>query len=644
MIAFVSQATQMPLSRKVPLLAIAILAVVLASITLVMSSVAEQGSRDRIVVWVGDKTQSIANSIDAFDTTARLMTDRAYKPFRKKFAESFELDAEAGHLKSWGMLLNGDTAEVDAFNLANGGVATIFMRKGDDFERITTSLKKEDGARAVGTLLARTHPAYKLMLEGGQYTGRAVLFGVPYMTHYEAVKDAGGKVVGILFIGFDIADFQASLQKMVDETRFFETGASAVIDPRQDNADAVFVIHPTAAGKKVLEVQPDAGEMLTEMRAGPEVWVRHAKPLLNASSDAPWVVKRQAQTGGWWVVSEVSDREAMAKHWRTMYAFWALLVGATLLVGLGLFWLIRRTISRPLADLTRAVTTVAQGDLTSSFATNRSDEIGLLIGEVEGMRKQFQSIMVNVRSATDSINTASAEIASGNQDLSARTEQAASNLEETAASMEELTSTVRNSADAARQANQLAANASEIAVRGGQVVGEVVTTMEAINHSSKKISDIIGVIDGIAFQTNILALNAAVEAARAGEQGRGFAVVAGEVRNLAQRSAEAAKEIKGLIGTSVDKVEAGSRLVADAGQTMSEIVGSVQRVSDIIGEITAASGEQSDGIGQVNVAVNQLDQMTQQNAALVEQSAAAAESLKEQASQLNRVVQVFRLG
>ena len=627
-----SHSTRMPLSRKVPLLAIAILAVVLASITAVMSSVAEQGSRDRIVVWVGDKTQSIANSIDAFDATARLMTDRAYKPFRKKFAQDFELDAEAGQLKSWGMLLNGDTAEVDAFNLANGGVATIFMRKGDDFERITTSLKKENGERAVGTLLARTHPAYKLMLEGGQYTGRAVLFGVPYMTHYEAVKDAGGKVVGILFIGFDIADFQASLQKMVDETRFFETGATAVIDPRQDNADAVFVIHPTAAGKKVLEVQPDAGEMLTEMRAGPEVWVRHAKPLLNASSDAPWAVKRQAQAGGWWVVSEVSDREAMAKHWSTMYAFWGLLVGATLLVGLGLFWLIRRAISRPLADLTRAVTTVAQGDLTRSFATDRADEIGLLIGEVEGMRKQFQSIMVNVRSATDSINTASSEIASGNQDLSARTEQAASNLEETAASMEELTSTVRNSADAARQANQLAATASEIAVRGGQVVGEVVTTMEAINHSSKKISDIIGVIDGIAFQTNILALNAAVEAARAGEQGRGFAVVAGEVRNLAQRSAEAAKEIKGLIGTSVDKVEAGSRLVADAGQTMSEIVGSVQRVSDIIGEITAAAGEQSDGIGQVNVAVNQLDQMTQQNAALVEESAAAAESLKDQAS------------
>ncbi|WP_281728077.1 methyl-accepting chemotaxis protein [Hydrogenophaga sp. PAMC20947] len=297
----------------------------------------------------------------------------------------------------------------------------------------------------------------------------------------------------------------------------------------------------------------------------------------------------------------------------------------------------------PIGRAQRAADAVAAGDLTQQQAVTGSDEAAQMLHAIDRMRVSLTEMVASMCSATDSINTASAEIASGNQDLSARTEQAASNLEETAASMEQLTSTVRQSADAARQANQLAATASEIAVRGGQVVGEVVTTMEAINHSSKKISDIISVIDGIAFQTNILALNAAVEAARAGEQGRGFAVVASEVRSLAQRSAEAAKEIKGLIGTSVDKVEAGSRLVADAGQTMSEIVGSVQRVSDIIGEITAAAGEQSDGIGQVNVAVNQLDQMTQQNAALVEESAAAAESLKEQALRLAQVIQVFRI-
>jgi methyl-accepting chemotaxis protein len=259
------------------------------------------------------------------------------------------------------------------------------------------------------------------------------------------------------------------------------------------------------------------------------------------------------------------------------------------------------------------------------------------------MNECLQQIVGNVRQGTESIAAASAEIASGNMDLSTRTEQQAASLQQTAHSIKDLTNNVRQNADNARQADTLVRSASEVAKQGGDVVSQVVQTMGSIDASSKKIGDIIGVIDGIAFQTNILALSAAVEAARAGEQGRGFAVVASEVRSLAQRSAQAAKEIKSLIGASVDKVESGSRLVADAGATMNEIVGSVQRVSDIIGEITAASSEQSDGIGQINGSVIQLDQMTQQNAALVEESAAAAESLKEQARRLSEAVSVFRL-
>jgi len=269
---------------------------------------------------------------------------------------------------------------------------------------------------------------------------------------------------------------------------------------------------------------------------------------------------------------------------------------------------------------------------------------GSLLASLQTMIQSVRSTVIQVRNSTDSIGTASNEISIGNQDLSQRTEQTASNLQQAASSMEQLTGTVKQSADSARHANQLASSAAEVAARGGVVVAQVVTTMDEINASSKKISDIIGVIDGIAFQTNILALNAAVEAARAGEQGRGFAVVASEVRSLAGRSAAAAKEIKGLIGASVEKVEGGSKLVADAGATMNEIVNSVKRVSDIIGEITAASAEQSDGIGQINGSVTQLDQMTQQNAALVEESAAAAESLKAQAAALAQVVSTFRLG
>jgi methyl-accepting chemotaxis protein len=284
----------------------------------------------------------------------------------------------------------------------------------------------------------------------------------------------------------------------------------------------------------------------------------------------------------------------------------------------------------------------AQG--TIGFNAAHRDSMSATTRKLTQTLQRVESAMVQVRASADSIGTASTEIAVGNQDLSTRTEQTASNLQLTASSLQQLTGTVNQSADSARTANQLAVSASEVAQRGGTVVAEVVSTMNQINTASKKIADIIGTIDGIAFQTNILALNAAVEAARAGEQGRGFAVVAGEVRSLAQRSAEAAREIKSLIGASVEKVESGSRLVQDAGSTMNEIVASVQRVSDMIGEISAAAAEQSQGIGQVNHAVNQLDQMTQQNAALVEESAAAAESLKEQSRQLVTAMAAFHIG
>jgi methyl-accepting chemotaxis protein len=339
-----------------------------------------------------------------------------------------------------------------------------------------------------------------------------------------------------------------------------------------------------------------------------------------------------------------AERDAAAQQRARLTA---LVLGALMLLATGsalfMAWRMKRRVTGELGQAVQLAEAVAEGNLSVQAHSHAKDEIGELVRALGRMVGELGSSMHRVQQASHEIGTAANEIASGNSDLSQRTEEAAGSLQQTASSMEQLTGTVRQTADAAATANQLAASASSVARRGGEVVGQVVSTMDEINTSSKKIADIIGTIDGIAFQTNILALNAAVEAARAGEQGRGFAVVASEVRSLAQRSAEAAREIKALIGASVERVEAGSALVADAGQTMNEIVASVQRVSDIIGEISAAAGEQSSGIGQVNGAVTQLDGMTQQNAALVEQSAAAAESLRQQVATLGDVLGRFQL-
>ena len=368
-----------------------------------------------------------------------------------------------------------------------------------------------------------------------------------------------------------------------------------------------------------------------------------------------WLVEKTIPTRNRWLAiladekkrqgdllaKELKTIETEAQATRNQVSVAVVAVAAVLLT---FAWYLTGVLRRRVAESQVVAERVRDGNLTVPVEDHGRDEFSPLLTAMREMQDSLKRIVANVRQGVDSVSTASGQIASGNQDLSTRTEQQASSLQQTAASMEQLTGTVKQSADNARQANQLAASASEAASKGGAVVGQVVATMDDISSSSKKIADIIGVIDGIAFQTNILALNAAVEAARAGEQGRGFAVVAGEVRSLAQRSAQAAREIKTLISASVEKVDEGSKQVAQAGSAMSDIVAQVKRVSDLIGDITSATMEQSSGIGQVNDAITQMDQATQQNAALVEQSAAAAASLREQAEKLAQAVAVFRLG
>ena len=598
--------------------------------------------------YANAKAESISQSLDVFNQTMNLTAENAFSIFRRQFGAVLALEDESkGSLSNYGTLINDNTTEVDSFtSIFPGGNAAVFVVQGEDFRRIATSVKKENGERAVGTLLDRKSAAYEALRNGKKFVGRVVLFGQPFITVYMPVRDAADKVVAVLYIGLNISGQEASMAAAVNKSQVFDSGGLYVINPGRVPAEASLVFHPKAAGKKLAEIVPvDAADWLTRLQGDDRRWLDKAPAVLDplrAGKHFASVAKSEAT--GWLVVAEVPSDEALADLYRQMAWLSGVLALVMVVMAIALSVTIRRAV-RPLQRISLNLEAIGQGDLSQPLLLpDRKDEIGVISRSVEFMRNSLVGIVGNVRQGTDTIATASSQIAAGNQDLSSRTEQQASSLEETAASMEELTSTVKQNADNARQANQLAVSASSVAVKGGAVVSQVVQTMNAINTSSKKIVDIIGVIDGIAFQTNILALNAAVEAARAGEQGRGFAVVAAEVRSLAQRSAAAAKEIKTLIGDSVDKVGEGSRQVAEAGQTMDEIVGSVKRVTDIMAEIEAASREQTQGIEQINQAITQMDQVTQQNAALVEEAAAAAASLQEQAQGLSQVVGVFQLG
>jgi methyl-accepting chemotaxis protein len=433
-----------------------------------------------------------------------------------------------------------------------------------------------------------------------------------------------------------MADYEQRLDKALALLKQHRDNYEKLISSPEEKAIA------TEFDKGLAAFLSDHGKMIEMSRAGKKTEARtlssnsSAQALTIITDNVNKLVKLNVDGG------DVASEAASATYQNARITSIVLLV---LNIGIGMvlaMW-VARIVATPLQEAVSLARDVADGDLTRSIDVKSACETGQLMQALKDMTGNLQSLVSQVRNGTDTIATASSEIASGNQDLSSRTEEQASSLEETASSMEELTSTVKQNADNARQANQLAQSASGIAMKGGDVVGQVVGTMASINESSRKIVDIISVIDGIAFQTNILALNAAVEAARAGEQGRGFAVVASEVRNLAHRSAAAAKDIKLLISDSVDKVEAGSVLVNQAGETMNEIVTSITRVTDIMSEITSASVEQSAGIEQVNTAIVQMDQVTQQNAALVEQAAAAAESMQEQAAKLSEVVSVFKL-
>ncbi|MBX9817574.1 MAG: MCP four helix bundle domain-containing protein [Burkholderiaceae bacterium] len=431
--------------------------------------------------------------------------------------------------------------------------------------------------------------------------------------------------------------FAASMVTKVSSIEAFRQNYAKLVDTPDEQALANVL---EADWKKYLAQHQEIVDMSTRREKFParKLLEGEAKDTFDRLGDTVTKITALNQQGA---ANAAVNSENHATKARTIML--TAMVVALAVAAAAALWLIG-SITKPIRTVVALADQIAEGNLSESITVDSTNETGQLMAALQRMQAKLSEVVSQVRSGSESVATASAEIAQGNHDLSARTEHQASALEETAASMEELGSTVKQNAESAREANQLALNASKVAIRGGDVVGQVVETMKGINESSRKIADIISVIDGIAFQTNILALNAAVEAARAGEQGRGFAVVASEVRSLAGRSADAAKEIKTLIGTSVERVEQGTALVDQAGSTMTEVVSAIKRVTDIMGEISAASSEQSSGVSQVGEAVGQMDQATQQNAALVEEMAAAASSLKSQANELVQVVAVFKLG
>ena len=542
--------------------------------------------------------------------------------------------------------LNGNTERVDRFTKVTGAVATVFARQGDEFFRVTTSLRGADGNRAMGTKLAHEHPAYPGLLAGRSYTGRATLFGREYMTRYLPITDQAGTVLGAWFIGLDFTEGLASLKQSFAREKVGTSGYFYVLDARPGAQLGTAVLHPTLQGKNLVDLR-DAKSgtsfvrtMLEQKRGELAYW----QGLDGQPAGEQRAVFTTYGPWNWLIVATVPRAEVAAPAIRLRNLIVTVSLVALLLLALATHWLVRRMASRPLATAVDVTEEIAQGRLAVAVNADGDDEVGRLLRGLGTMAAHLRSTVASILASSEEIAAASKEIAAGNADLAKRTEGQAASLEETAASTEQMAGTVKQNADNAAAGHELAEKASSVAARGGAMMGDVVDTMDSIRQSSKRIADIIGVIDGIAFQTNILALNAAVEAARAGEQGRGFAVVASEVRSLAQRSAAAAKEIKGLIGDSVRTVETGAALVTSASSTIDEVVASVQRVTAIMNEIAAASREQSLGLDQVHAAVTHMDAATQQNAALVEQATAATRSLHQRADAMAAAVAFFDLG
>ncbi|HEY0953285.1 MAG TPA: Cache 3/Cache 2 fusion domain-containing protein [Roseateles sp.] len=646
---------RLSLGTKLTTANIALTALMFGAFLLAISITLSRSVEQQAKTDVSAKIELLVNMIQAADQDLRQRTEGLAKVFNTSLNGGFELKPETVDIKGratpvlslGGRTLNLDFTAVDAFSAATGGVATLFAKSGDDYVRVSTSVKNEKGERAVGTLLDREHPGYKAIAAGKSYVGTATLFGRQYMTRYDPIADAAGRTVGVRFVGLDFSDLVAAMKATIREMKIGATGYFYVLDARPGKTQGQLLVHPTQEGSNLLDAQdanghPFVKEMLNTGRGVIAYdWLNKAR----GETQAREKLVAFAPVADWnWLIcggSYADEFTAEVRQLRNRYL--ALGLAMLALISAVTYFLIRALVSEPLARVHGAAAAIADGDLTVRLKTVRLDEVGKLIAATNRIGANLTTVVGAVRENSESVATASAQIAQGNHELSSRTESQASSLEQTSAAMQQLGSTVQENAGAAVDANQRARQASQVAARGGDVMTEVAATMQGINDASRRIADITSLIDGIAFQTNILALNAAVESARAGEAGRGFAVVAGEVHSLAARSAEAAREIKSLIADSVARVESGSRLVDQAGRTIAEVVASIDDVARLMTGISGASQDQATGVQQVGAAVVQMDQSTHANSALVEEMAAAADSLRGQAQSLVTAVSMFKI-
>ncbi len=590
-----------------------------------------------------DETQKLKNTVALIhglvaqtDQILRQQADAWSRSFRTTLGNGYSLDEKASPpvLKLNNVAMNGRSFEVDAFSGGGqGNVATLFVRSGDDFLRVATSVKKEDGSRAVGTPLGKEHPGYSALIAGQSYTGKAKLFGRDYMTRYEPIHDPQGKVIGLTFIGMDIKSSLDYVKHTIRDVKLGESGYAYVLDGGAGSAAGTLLVHPAKEGVNIADSQDSSGnyfirEILTK-RSGLIVYPWLNKEAGETRARDKIVVFDEYKDWQWIIAAGSYAEEIFSLASRVKKLMVVATFVLTILLLLVLVYYLNRMVIAPMKDLVLTARSIADGDLTVKIGTTRKDEVGKVLTSMHDMVERLKRIIVEVRTAADNLSNASGQVSATAQSLSQSSSQQAASVEQTSASMEQISASITQNTENARATDVMAAKAAKDAGDGGEAVMRTVSAMQSIAGK-------IGIIDDIAYQTNLLALNAAIEAARAGEHGKGFAVVASEVRKLAERSQVAAQEIGGLASSSVSQAES-------AGALLTRMVPAIRKTSDLVQEIASASAEQSSGVAQINGAIGQLSQATQQSASASEELAATAEELESQAEQLQETMTFFHL-